>query len=127
MNGIFIGIIVAMGVGGFFYWDTTSKQLTEYQSQVLAYEMKFAVQEETINTMITQHETQTEALVEMQTANQEIIAERDRYLDVFRRHDLAKLASAKPGLLEPRVNRGTKDVFDSLEQDSSFDFSPGTP
>jgi len=77
--------------------------------------------------MITQHETQTEALVEMQTANQEIIAERDRYLDVFRRHDLAKLASAKPGLLEPRVNRGTKDVFDSLEQDSSFDFSPGTP
>jgi hypothetical protein len=56
MNGIFIGIIVAMGVGGFFYWDTTSKQLTEYQSQVLAYDLKFAVQEETINTMVTQHE-----------------------------------------------------------------------
>ena len=38
----------------------------------------------------------------------------------------AKLAAAKPGLIEKRVNGATKDVFDSLENDSSFDVSPTT-
>ena len=42
----------------------------------------------------------------------------NRYLDIFKRHDLTKLAAAKPGLLEPRVNKGTKNVFNSIEEDS---------
>ena len=60
------------------------------------------------------------------TANAQIVAERDRYLDIFRRHDLSKLAAAKPGLIEPRVNNATKEVFDSLENDSDFNsvFTP---
>jgi hypothetical protein len=37
---------------------------------------------------------------------------------MFKRHNLTKLAAAKPGLIEPRVNKGTKDVFDSIEEDS---------
>jgi len=31
---------------------------------------------------------------------------------------LFTLGSIKPGLIEPRVNKGTKDVFDSIEEDS---------
>ena len=42
----------------------------------------------------------------------------NRYLDIFKRHNLSKLAAAKPGLIETRVNNGTKEVFDSIEQDS---------
>jgi len=38
---------------------------------------------------------------------------------VFKRHDLSKLAFAKPGLIQTRVNKGTKDVFDSIEKDTS--------
>ena len=40
----------------------------------------------------------------------------NRYLDIFRRHNLTKLAAAKPGLIEKRVNKGTKEVFDAIEQ-----------
>ena len=54
----------------------------------------------------------------MQSRNQEIEAEMSRYLDIFRRHDLSKLASARPGLIEPRINNGTKEVFESIEEDS---------
>ena len=39
-------------------------------------------------------------------------------MDIFRRHNLNQLASAKPGLFETRVNNGTKQVFDSIEEDS---------
>ena len=42
----------------------------------------------------------------------------NRYLDIFKRHNLSKLAAAKPGLIEKRVNNGTKEVFDGIEQDS---------
>ena len=48
----------------------------------------------------------------------DIQKEMNRYIDIFKRHDLTKLASAKPGLIEPRINKGTKDVFDSIEEDS---------
>ena len=54
----------------------------------------------------------------MQSKNQEIEAEMNRYLDIFKRHDLSKLAAAKPGLIEPRVNKATKEVFNGIEQDS---------
>jgi len=42
-----------------------------------------------------------------------------RYLDIFSRHNLSKLAAARPGLIETRVNNGTKEVFDALEADSA--------
>lgn len=124
MYQLLLGIILAMGAGGYFYYTDTQIELTELRSLATAYEAKFAIQEDTINTMEERFETQSSAMLEMAQKNQEIIAERDRYLDVFRRHDLGKLAAAKPGLIEPRVNNATKDVFDSLEADSNFNFSP---
>ena len=42
----------------------------------------------------------------------------NRYLDIFKRHNLTKLAAAKPGLIETRVNNATKEVFDGIEEDS---------
>ena len=45
-------------------------------------------------------------------------AEMDDYLSIFKRHDLTKLARLKPGLIEPRINRGTEQVFRQIEEDS---------
>ena len=50
--------------------------------------------------------------------NSSMRAEAARYMDIFKRHDLNKIAIAKPGQLEEKVNRGTKDVFDTIEKDS---------
>ena len=47
---------------------------------------------------------QTEGLQQIQLRNQEIQGEMNRYIDIFKRHNLTKLASAKPGLIEPRIN-----------------------
>ena len=124
MSQLFIGIIVAMGIGGYFYYNSTQNELTELRALNAAFETKFETQENTINTMEARFENQSNAIIEMQKRNQEITAERDRYLSIFQRHDLGKLAAAKPGLIEPRVNNATKDVFDSLEADSVFKFDP---
>jgi len=54
-------------------------------------------------------------LTEKNTAMQE---EMDDYLSIFKRHDLTRLARAKPGMVEPRINNGTKKVFEAIESDS---------
>jgi len=61
---------------------------------------------------------QLEAVSALTEKNTEMQAEMDDYLSIFKRHNLTKLARVKPGLIEPRINKGTKDVFDAIEQDS---------
>ena len=66
--------------------------------------------------MQTDFALQTTQLNDLQKKSQEAQKEMNRYLDIFKRHNLTKLAAAKPGLLEPKINNGTKNVFDSIEE-----------
>ena len=54
----------------------------------------------------------------MTAQNALIEEEKNKYLDIIRRHNLNQLAEAKPGLSETRINKGTADVFKSIEDDS---------
>lgn len=112
MNQLYIGIIVVLGLGSYYLYQ---------QNQVLtannmALEGAVATQEEAIKTMQNDFALQTQQLGELQKKSQEAQLEMNRYLDIFKRHNLTKLASAKPGLLEPKINKGTKHVFESIEE-----------
>jgi len=76
------------------------------------------LQEQTIETLQSDFALQGQSILELQSKNQEIQLEMNRYLDIFKRHNLTRLAAAKPGLIETRVNKATKEVFDGIEQDS---------
>lgn len=39
----------------------------------------------------------------------------NRLIKLYQEHDLTKLATEKPGLIERRINEGTKDVLAELE------------
>jgi hypothetical protein len=112
MNQLYIGIIVVLGVGGYYLYQ---------ENQVLsannaALEGAVATQEAAIKNMQNDFALQTKQLGELQQKSQATQLEMNRYLDIFKRHNLTKLAAAKPGLLEPRINKGTKNVFDSIEE-----------
>ena len=112
MNQLYIVIIVVLGLGSYYLYQ---------QNQVLtannmALEGAVATQEEAIKTMQNDFALQTQQLGELQKKSQEAQLEMNRYLDIFKRHNLTKLASAKPGLLEPKINKGTKHVFESIEE-----------
>jgi hypothetical protein len=57
-------------------------------------------------------------MTNLTSANQQLQSEKDEYLSIFRRHDLQRLALARPGLIEPRLNNGTQEVFRQMEEDS---------
>jgi hypothetical protein len=63
-------------------------------------------------------QTQLKAVGELTEKNTAMQAEMDDYLSIFRRHNLTKLARLRPGMIEPRINNGTSEVFRSIEADS---------
>jgi len=114
MSKVLIGIIIVMTTITYYLY-TQNKVLL---ANNIALESAVATQEEAIASLQNDFALQTSSLLDLQSRNQEIQQEMTRYLDIFKRHNLTKLAAAKPGLIEPRVNKGTKDVFDSIEEDS---------
>ena len=94
---------------------------TEVQSlnkQIVTKDVLIQEQKASYEMLQTQSTRQAEQINVMQSRNQEIELEMARYLDIFKRHNLTRLAAAKPGLIETRANNATKDVFETLEADS---------
>ena len=114
MNQLFIGIIIAMALGGYFLYQ----QNESLKIENLAFQVRDQEQTATIKAQQESFERQSSALNNMTARNAEIEGEMNRYLDIFKRHNLNKLAIAKPGLIEKRVNDGTKKIFETIEEDS---------
>ena len=122
MSKILMSIIMAMGVSGFLYYQFSvvpMKNKLEEQAQVIiAQDLRDQEQKAAIESIQNNLAVTTESLRGLQIQNQQYEAEMSEYLDIFRRHNIAKLASAKPGMIETRINNATKEVFDAIENDS---------
>ena len=84
----------------------------------LALEGAIVEQQAAMDAMKESFEKQGKSLQNMMRKNAQIEQEMNSYLDIFRRHNLNQLAVAKPGMIEKRVNNATKQVFESIENDS---------
>jgi hypothetical protein len=112
MNQFMMAIILVLSLGGYYLYQ----QNLVLTANNLALEGAVATQEAAIENMQNDFALQTKSLGELQAKSQATQLEMNRYLDIFKRHNLTKLAAAKPGLLEPKINKGTKNVFDSIEE-----------
>jgi hypothetical protein len=122
-------LLIVLAGGGYMYHtqqiavrDATIAQLetnavTLQNNQVrleTALEREQTAREQAENNL----QNQLKAVGELTSKNASLTAERDEYLGIFKRHDMTRLARAKPGLIEPRINKGTADVFRQIEEDS---------
>tara|TARA_R100000030_G_C3207516_1_gene112480 strand:- start:173 stop:583 length:411 start_codon:yes stop_codon:yes gene_type:complete len=114
MYKVFLGTtLIASGLCYYLYQENQ-----KLLGNVKSLEVAVQVQEQTINQLQSDFALQGQSLLELQSKNQEIEKEMNQYLDIFKRHNLTRLAAAKPGLIETRVNSATKEVFDGIEEDS---------
>jgi len=111
-----IFLILLLVLGGASYWLYNENQTLKENNVKL--ELAVEEQKEAMEAIKKSYETQGKALLNMQSRNAQIEAEKAEYLDIFRRHNLNKLAEAKPGLVETRINKGTAAVFGDIENDS---------
>ena len=130
-----LGMIKAMPLmlvvaGGAYAYHTTT--VSKAEAKIARLESNAVILKENTAKLETALETETasreraeqnlqvqlEAVANLTERNTEMQAEMDDYLSIFKRHDLTRLARAKPGLVEPRINNGTKKVFEAIENDS---------
>ena len=112
---VVIGLVGGVVYGGYYYYKDTQSRiqtLTENNSKL---EIATQQQEKTINTLVEDRKKFEELNNELQTKLDNANQYKDKLIDKLRKHDLAKLSMKKPGLVEKRINNGTKKLFRSLE------------
>ena len=112
---VVVGLVGGAGYGGYYYYKDTQSRiqtLTENNAKIMAAK---AAQDNTINTLIADREKFDELNKELQLDLDKANDYKNTLIDKLRKHDLAKLSMKKPGLVEKRINNGTKKLFRSLE------------
>ena len=110
-----VGLVGGVVYGGYYYYKDTQSRiqtLTENNAKIMAAK---AAQDNTINTLIEDREKFDELNKELQTKLDKANDYKNTLIEKLRKHDLAQLSMKRPGLVEKRINNGTKKLFRSLE------------
>ena len=114
MQQLLIGIILVLGLGG--YWLYNENQTLTANNMKL--EAAVEEQQAAMEALRESYEKQGQALMNMSRKNAEIEAEKAEYLAIFARHNLDMLAIKKPGLIENRFNGASIKVMEGIEDDT---------
>ena len=112
---VVVGLVGGVVYGGYYYYKDTQSRiqtLTENNAKVMAAK---AAQDQTINTLIADRDKFDKLNKELQVKLDKANEYKNTLIDKLRKHDLAKLSMQKPGLVEKKINRGTENLFRSLE------------
>ena len=114
MQQLLIGIILVLGLGGWWLYS----EIQTLTATNMKLEAAVEEQKQTIAIMKENFEKQGKALQNMSRKNAEIEAEKAEYLAIFSRHNLDALAIKKPGLMEKRFNDASDAVMEGIENDT---------
>ena len=123
IRNILLGVIGVMALLLFFLYNQNETNKAYLLEERVKNSSLTEALEETKNSLTNQ----IEQITALQAKNQQYESEMNEYLDIFRRHNMAQLASAKPGIIEKSANERTKEVFDEIEDISKRIADPNTP
>tara|TARA_R100001086_G_scaffold243965_1_gene173219 strand:- start:763 stop:1161 length:399 start_codon:yes stop_codon:yes gene_type:complete len=112
---IVIGLLGGAGYGGWYYYKDTQERIRILTENTVKLETAKQLQDNTINAMIKDRQKFTALNKELQTNLDKANVYKDVLIGKLRKHNLAKLSLRKPGLVEKKINNGTKKLFRSLE------------
>jgi len=112
---VVVGLVGGAVYGGYYYYKDTQSRiqtLTENNAKIMAAK---AAQDNTISALIADREKFDKLNKDLQTKLDKANNYKNTLINKLRKHDLAKLSMKKPGLVEKKINNGTKKLFRSLE------------
>ncbi len=110
-----VGLVGGVVYGGYYYYKDTQSRIQTLTENNAKLETAKAIQDQTINTLVEDAKKFAELNNELQIKLTKANEYRDTLIDKLRKHDLSKLSLKKPGLVEKKINNGTKKLFRSLE------------
>src|SRR6056300_1484733 len=112
---VVVGLVGGAIYGAKYYYDSTQARIAQLQENNAKLEIANQTNQETINKM-AQDQVAPEAANQQLSENlQEASKYKDELIAKLQKHNLSALSLKKPGLIENRINNGTKEVFDALE------------
>ena len=126
---ILLFAVISVIGGGYMYHQTTVAKFEKTVAQLEANNRTLKENQVQLETAVKtaqeslraaeENAKKSEAAMSALTArNNELAKEKANYMKIFKDHNLTRLARAKPGMIETRINKGTEKVFRNLENDT---------
>ena len=118
---VVFGLVGGAVYGGYYYYKDTQARiqiLTENNSKL---EVAAQTQNQTIDTLVQDAQKYASLNNELQSRLDSANDYKNELIGKLRKHDLARLSLQKPGLVEEKINNGTKRLFEKFENITSTD------
>ena len=112
MNQFYIGIILVLGLGGYWLYNEN----VTLKANNLALEGAIATQQEALDTMTNDFALQTTQLNEMTIKSQNAQRELNRYSEFIREYELTAKIMGDPVDMQRKINNGTKHIMEEIEK-----------
>ena len=112
---VVVGLVGGVVYAGYYYYKDTQSRIQTLTENNAKLETAKAIQDQTIETLVADREKFDKLNKELQVRLDKANDYKNTLIDKLRKHDLSKLSLKKPGLVEKKINNGTKKLFRSLE------------
>ena len=118
------GLLGGVGYGAYYYYTDTQARIAILTENSAKLEQAASTQKQTIDTLVSDAKKYGELNRELNTKLESANDYKNTLIDKLRKHNLAKLSLKKPGLVEKKINAGTKKLFESFEEISAIEPDP---
>jgi len=121
------GLLFMTIAGSAWYIDYQSDQITTLKGNQIVLETEIQKQNESIERYLEQQKNQQVQLDQLESEKRAAMEDVNRLRKTFAKHDLDKLALAKPGLIQNKINKASARVMATLEEitnPNQFDEKP---
>ena len=114
---LFIGLLGfgTVVAGGYFYYTTTQTTISELKENNVILRIASEDNQKAMEDMQEDYQKTQVLSAELEVELQESEKRRNELGDLLQRHNLTRLTLKKPGLIENRINDGTKKTFNDIE------------
>tara|TARA_B100000902_G_scaffold344669_1_gene350202 strand:+ start:1058 stop:1435 length:378 start_codon:yes stop_codon:yes gene_type:complete len=112
---IIIGVISGIGYGAYAYYSNTQERLKQLQQNNAKLEVSVQSLEKVKNTLEEDAQKQANQVTSLIVKLEKAEKDQDELRAKLNKHDLTRLSEKKPGLIEKRINDGTKKLFTDFE------------
>ena len=122
-----LGLVGGVVYGGWYYYKDTQARIAILTENSAKLEQATNTQKQTIDTLVEDAEKYRELNKDLNIKLEAANEYKNKLIGKLRKHDLAKLSMQKPGMVEKRINNGTKRLFKSFEELTSVAPVGNTP
>ena len=117
---IVVGLIGGVVYGAYAYYHDTQQRIKTLQENNAKLETVAKTNELTINSLQQSQEQFAELNKDLQIKLNQAESYGDNLRKKLHKHNLTRLSIKKPGLIEKRINDGTKKLFDNIESVTAY-------